>query len=373
MIGRANATTTTVAVLRQVKIFNITQRAFWVWLHRWFGLLAALPLLIVMLSGTLLALAPEIDRQLEPQLYHSPSEARLPLMGVVNLLKSQEPELHIAHVSVPHSAGKPFTVYGRKAGKHVKLYINGSSGAIYQASDSQFIRWLETLHRNLTLKQPGRYLVGVSTIVLALLTLSGLYLWWPMRRHTINRLRSRGDALSWHNSIGLISLPFLLMVALTGITLTFHKPVMDFVHWATLSAPIPAAPTVSAKTDNQISLATALNVASDAYPSAKIMAFGEPAEAGKPFSIRLRMPGDWHPVGWQQIFIHPYQPKVLGTLNHYEYSPAAAYANSWWVWHTGEIFGTTGRWLWSLLSFAGTTLLLTGLWFWYRRRWLNKK
>lgn len=352
-------------------------RATLVWMHRWLGLLAALPLIVVMGSGSLLALAPEIDSQLSAGFYHDPARPDLPLDGILVQLQAYDPQLNIAHLGVPDEPGSPFVVFGRTDGEFVKLFVNSASGEVFKApGQERFVRWLEMLHRNLTVGKPGRYVVGVATTILAILAASGLYLWWPMRRQLLRRVLQRADALSWHNLIGLVAAPFFLMVAATGVTLTFHQPVMGFVRWVTASPPVPAPPTVASKgrdkgsgtTQQLIGMEAALKVVATAYPRAHITAFGEPRNAGDPYKVRIRYPQQWHPMGWQRIYVHPYAPQILGSINFYEHSPATAYGKGWHVWHTGKIFGTPGRWLWSLLSAAGTAVLVTGVLFWWRRR-----
>ena len=63
--------------------------------------------------------------------------------------------------------------------------------------------------------------VGVVTLFLLL---SGLYLWWPLKRATIGW--SGAPRRTWfdiHNTIGIISIVFLLALTITGIVIGFES------------------------------------------------------------------------------------------------------------------------------------------------------
>ena len=59
------------------------KRSFWVWLHRWTGLATAVFLIVVELTGSLLAFLPELNHWLTPEIYPGPHGQELDLATLV--------------------------------------------------------------------------------------------------------------------------------------------------------------------------------------------------------------------------------------------------------------------------------------------------
>ena len=74
----------------------------------------------------------------------------------------------------------------------------------------------------------GRLIVGISTICLSFVLLTGLYLWWPRNISQLKKRLSVSFAHGWkrfvrdsHVSLGIYSLVFLLLMSLTGPVWSF--------------------------------------------------------------------------------------------------------------------------------------------------------
>src|SRR5437660_26928 len=96
-------------------------------------------------------------------------------------------------------------------------------------------KWLFTLHLYAAL------VAGLFVIVLFLLV-SGLYLWWPQKRASI---RWSGPAFRvwWdlHNTVGVLSIVFLLLLTITGVAIGFERVTVPFFYRITGSAPMPTS------------------------------------------------------------------------------------------------------------------------------------
>lgn len=339
------------------------------------ALLAALPLVVAGATGVLLAYHAPIERWLEPELFAiEPSGEPLELAEVVAVLRRAAPRATLHHVGVPDGA-RPYLVYASEPAEqgrqHYMLFVDPYSGEVHKRVGGGLMKTVERLHRNLLLGSPARYYVAISTIALILLSLVGLYLWWPMRGSTVQRFLRRRDALAWHNVTALLTLPVMLIIAFTGVTLTFHKAVIPAVHALTFSDPLPEPPTLQLAAPAAVTLSDALARVREALPGARITGFADRAP-DKPYVVRVRYPGEWHPVGWEQVLVHPGSGAILDRLNAYEHSPGAAFQHSWWAWHTGEMLGAGGRLFWSVSSAVLVLLAGTGVWLWARRRrWLR--
>lgn len=356
-------------------------RAFWKKLHLWLALVAALPLLVTAATGILLAYQPWLERWLEPAHFAVQDTGQPPLEAaeVVRRLQAYAPEVQLNYVSVPaDETDRPYVVYasianadGEQGGENFVLFLNPYTGDITRRSEPGLIKFVERLHRNLALGKPGRYWVGFSSLALMILSVVGLYLWWPMRKSTLRRARRVKDLLSWHNLFGLISFPLMLLIAFTGITLTFNAQVMPLVRLATFSPPVPEVPYIAPLSSAPaLKLDVVVELVKARYLPASITAFS--GRNDNAFQFWLREADDMHPKGWQRVSIHPQTGETIARFNAYQHSWASAYERSWFTWHTGVMLGTPGRVLWSVASAAVLMTGLSGILFWKRRRQVKR-
>lgn len=353
-------------------------RIFWKKLHLWLAMLAALPLLVTAATGILLAYQPWLEAWLEPDYFAiegANSQTPLSSVELITLVKQYRRGVTVHHVSLPDAgSNRPAVAFvsvpsanENEQRQRFTLFVNPYTGNVSRRQEGGPVKFIEQLHRNLTLGKPGRYIVGSASIILMISSLVGVYLWLPMRNNTFQRFRRCKDALSWHNLSGLIVLPLIFLLAFTGVTLTFNAQVMPAVHWLTLSKPLPEPPTLATnRSESPLSFAELFLLAQERFSDARITAASE-AENTKPMQIWLRRDGDMHPNGWERVHLDPYTGATLMHVDTFSHSPASAYQRSWYVWHIGAILGTPGRVLWSLA--CGLILVSGGAGFllWWRR------
>ncbi|MEX2591851.1 MAG: PepSY-associated TM helix domain-containing protein [Anditalea sp.] len=350
-------------------------RKFLLQLHLYLGLIPGIPLLIVGLTGALLAFTPEIQRWDQPEFYRIEAKGkRMPQAQLVHKIKESYPNTRLNHISMFEEPEKPWTVFasgpvdGKK--RFHRMHINPYNGDIQiDITNGGWAQWIESLHRNLTVGQLGRYIVGVSSALLIIISLSGLYLWIPFRKGSWRRLMDKGDALSWHNWTGIAVFPVLIVMAFTGITLTFREPVLHLVYGITASPELPPPPesTVPSISSQPISCKEAVTIFQQTFPDRIITGFSEPGNAKGAYLLHWGYEDDLNPHAWGKSYLDQYSGMVLGEINHYEHSLGAMYQQTWWMFHTGEFFGTAGRFVWALFSLTLPLLFLTGL-----VRWVGK-
>ena len=345
------------------------KRSIWLTLHLYVGILCGLPLLVVGLTGGILAFRPELQQWTLPQLYEVEAQGeRLPPEEVARRMKEAYPETTLLHTTAFKEEGRAWITYiggGR-------LIVDPYTGEARQAT-GDWTKVMEQVHRNLTAGTIGRYIVGGSSLLLILISLSGFVLWWPMRGGTIRRFFRKQSALGWHNVAGLASLPLILVMALTGITLTFGGVVIPIVFTVTGSPPLPDKPTSTASASaDAISLVEAIQVAQHEVPDATITGFAEPWSEDDVYKIHLGHPGELNRHGWEKLFIDPQNGAVVGRLDAYGHSLGSIYKHAWGQVHTGELFGLFGRMTWGIASLFLPLLFVTGVIRWWkkhRHRW----
>lgn len=174
-------------------------RGFWVWLHRWAGLAMTGFLVIVGLTGSLLAFYPELERMMNPHWY--PDRAPNTWMTAGELaarLEAQEPRLRVGELSLrgfdgatsawvrprrDPATGQPFdlgydvVVLDPANAAVLDRYRYGSLGG-----GRRIMGFVYDLHWRLALGEVGMWALGICAVIWTLDSFVGMYLTFPMRR-----------------------------------------------------------------------------------------------------------------------------------------------------------------------------------------------
>jgi uncharacterized iron-regulated membrane protein len=212
-------------------------------MHLWLGLLFALLLIPVGLSGSALVWHDTLEEWLEPQRFATTGAERGVDLEQVIATASQSfgPHVLVTAVRFPQDEGKPIVVTGRATegpqGTRPRSYmgwIDPPTGKVLEATETtdSFFGMLHRLHGNLLVPEwSGRQIVGWAGVALLISSLSGIYLWWP-RANLVRALRwqrTPQTTTNLHYTLGFwISIP-LAIVAFTGIYISFPNTVRAIV------------------------------------------------------------------------------------------------------------------------------------------------
>ncbi|WP_288868010.1 PepSY-associated TM helix domain-containing protein [uncultured Alistipes sp.] len=208
-------------------------------IHLWLSLPLGIVLTVVCLSGAVLVFEGEITRALHPELYRvaAPADARpLRPSQLAGRIGGQMPDsLHLVSLQLSARSDEPCMAAFRETGRK-QLSVDPYTGNVNGWTESPaFFGTVRKLHRWLLDPPPskgeksvGKAIVGVSTLALVLILVSGLILWIPRSRKALrNRLKvsySDGRRRFWHDShvtLGFYATLLLLVMALTGLTWSF--------------------------------------------------------------------------------------------------------------------------------------------------------
>ena len=208
-----------------------------------------------------------------------------------------------------------------------------------------------------------------ASVLLALLSVSGIYLWWPVKRVTIDpAAHGRRFWFDVHNAVGVFAFVFVLVLALTGMVIGFDAWTTPLLYRVTGSQPSRGGLTVTPNAAARVLTPDeALAIARDELPGAAPVSVNVPAPT-TPYRIALRYPEDRTPGGRSRLFINQYSGSVLQIESSRTTAAGTRLVILNRAIHTGDILGLPTRILMSLASLAAVAQLLTGLMMWGERR-----
>ena len=183
-------------------------------LHRWPGLLAALLVLVLSLSGAALSLFPAVERLSSPQAGSTLSTADLTAR-----IQAVYPQIE----QIRRAPSGKITAYWFESGAPQAAVIDPATGrGIASADPNQLERWLTSLHRSLFLGDGGRMVMALGAAAMLVLALSGAVLvarraggwqrWFaPLRGPLAGRL---------HVEIARVAVVGLLLSSTTALWMT---------------------------------------------------------------------------------------------------------------------------------------------------------
>jgi len=229
------------------------------WAHLVVGLLVGVVVLTLCVTGGLLAFEKQIldwaerdIRALPPSPFAERLHPSVLLAKAAKLNPGKVSNIYWGAVEWGADSQMPVRLYF--ADRSLVLLNSWNGEVLGRGAESlrAFFRTTTTVHVNLALLGTGKWMVDVSNAAFVFLVFSGLWLWWP-RRWRWKALRSsvairfdvRGKARdwNWHNALGFWSMLPLLILAASGLVLSF-KPVYlgwrDFAGKNLLAVPKPS-------------------------------------------------------------------------------------------------------------------------------------
>lgn len=335
-------------------------------LHMIAGLVAAFFVIVLGLTGSIMAFEEEIDHATHPRLFYvdAPGRAPLSLAALTQRLSASLPGPVVAYrmgvaPNLSYSLATP-------AGT---VFVNQYTGEILGTRNAP--TWLNDVHQihlRLLAGDTGKAIVSWAGVVMVLLTASGLYLWWPVKRVSIDA--AAGGRRVWfdvHNAVGVVSFAFLIVLAFTGTIIGFERVTTPWIYSATGTHPSPGNVAVKPVPGaNLIPPDDAVAIAARALPGAAAIAVNV-ASGKAPYRVALRYPEDLTPGGRSRVFVHPYTGAILQAESSRTTAAGTRVVILNRALHTGDIFGIATKILMSLASLAAVAQVVTGTLMWWKR------
>ncbi len=370
--------------------------------HTWTGIVSGMALFIAFYAGALTVFKEPLQRWVSPP------------QAVQALPLEQAQALILRTLAAAPQAARDFTLHLhdsealpgrltwqlRDAGdddhdesslRHFAVTLDASGAAqVQQVQPSPLGGLIDTLHRVVGLpvdSDPNRWIMGAVSALYALALFSGVVVLLPSLVKDFFALRvGRNVKRMWldaHNVVGIISLPFHIVMALTAVVFAFHDPVYglqdDLVHqgrWSTAfargSGPAKTTPprdSAALLTPQQLVAAAkalspgfepgSLQYLGVTTAKATVRVWGRDDAAVSP-----RARGGF-------VALDPYSGRVLSQdFMSGRQGNANLWISSFFALHMATFGGTLVQWLYFLLGLAGAWLFYSGnlLWIETRRR-----
>jgi len=333
-------------------------------LHRIGGVAAGLFLLILGVSGSVMAFSGEIDSLLHPSLLRVVSQGQPLPWG--QLASSAASGLHPGESigsCIPSSradASYSFIVFGGHARIPRQIFVDQYTGRVLGSlSGLRLITIMKALHSIAGV-------MGCSSLVLAFLALSGVYLWWPRKRIKIGLSGDvQGLTFDLHNAIGLFSSLFLLLFAITGTYMAFEPLFYAITRSKPVTQPAFSMPQVGLK---PVSLDLVATAANNTLPGATVLWINIPRQPPEAYFAKMRFPEDRSDNGSSMVWIDQYSGKVLAVSSSRTAPLGNKIQNVNRLIHTGSVFGNGGRAFAAFVSLILVLQTVTGVQLWRNRR-----
>ena len=370
-------------------------------IHLWLGFLAGLVVVISMTAAAIFVWEEELtDWYFADYVFVEEQATQQPMAALFASARKALPNKEVYGVEVFNDPERAyvFNAYQRTqdAGGWTfwadyanwnKVYVDPYTGKV-TGTVNMLTNWIELtrrLHQNLLLRYNiGHWIVGVATLIILVMVITGLVLWWPKNRKVLrHRLKIKWNA-RWrrvnydiHNVGGFYTYLFITILAITGLVWTFDWWT-DGIYRLLGNNPkeVFAKPPelVRSGSTPQSAINVAWQDAQQQRPSWQRIYFNLPKSAEKGgISAFVEFDGT---SGWQESDQYLYQPET-GNIHfrrqHEDKLLGEKWRNSNYPIHVGSIYGLTTKILACFAALFCASLPITGFYIWLGRRKKKKR
>lgn len=338
--------------------------------HRWLGLVTAVFIFIIALTGSALVFESDIDRVQHPELWTATPSG--PVMSLDSLAQraSAAAGSDVTGLTLPTTPGRAVVASVTRS----QVYLDPVTGAVLgQRSNAVFNeslpRRLHRLHVSLLVQNGGSTVVALMTIAALLLTITGIIVWWEEKRWRVQwRASWKRVWFDLHHSLGVAASLVLLIVSASGLVIHYDG-LARFIRSAdTAPAPRSASQPPAAGAVGTIGFDSVAHIARAALPEAQLVLISRPGAADQPIRASMRFPDDRTPGGRSRVTIDRYRGTVLALESTRAAGRGSRVTNVMRSVHTGDVYGAPTRAVWFLCALVLAWQALSGAAMWWNMR-----
>ena len=353
-------------------------------LHLWLGLASAIFLIILGVTGAIIAFEAEVDHWAHPSLWYvKPTGQMLPEAQLIQAVEQKFAPGKVRVVTLPRSSNlaQVMTVASKPAGladvrSNLQVFVNPYDGTILGSRTGpskvqQVFGVIHQFHLRIAMGDFGKLVVSIAGVIMVFEVIFGVVLWFKLKRATI---KLRGG--SWfrvcfdaHNAIGIYASLILLLISFTGVLIGFDF-VEPLIFKMTHSEPYlqrRPAQSEQAAGGSQITVDQAIAAARQALPDATVSTIQPPATPKGAFYIGMRVPEETSEAVHSSVAVDQFSGKVLRVQNFMTESFGYRVIRYNRSLHTGDVFGFWGHVIMSLTSIVLVIMVVTGVVIWWKK------
>lgn len=364
------------------------------WCHLPVGVIAGVVILIMCVTGVLLAYEKQITSWADTRGYRAaPPTAETRHLPVETLI-TRARETGSSNPTAITLKADPSAPAEIAFGRETTTFVNPYSGQVLGEGSQRvrsFFRTVTDWHRWLGAKgdnrNVARAITGASNLGFLFLVTSGFYLWWP-RNWNVKAIRNvtwfrrglpaRARDFNWHNTIGFWCAPALFLIVISAVVISYTWAGNLVYRIVGETPPAPRTnqqPQNTSPTQPPTDINAAWLVAEQQVNDWRSISLQLPTSATAPLTFNIDRGTGGQPQKRAQLVLD----RTTGAVTRWE--PFSSYTRGRQLrsilrfTHTGEVAGIVGQTIAAIVSLGGAFLAFTGLALAFRRfyAWLSKR
>lgn len=361
-------------------------------IHLWLGIGSGIILLVICLTGTVLTFEEEIKSLFEEEITVVPEANTL---SIEQLTKKLAEEGDVMRVSISPEATKPYEFSvktSKKDRRGTTFFMDQYTGTYTKSAPNVldgFFMTMFKMHRWLLLDiSIGRPIVGISTIIFLILSITGIVLWFPKKK--LKKLKWKnlkpGFKIAWHAkwkrlnhdlhvTLGFYTAIFLVIMSLTGLFWSFewYRDAGSAVLGTEVFAGRGGGPKINSKVDSNaidLNFAKVLKITKNELPFEGTTVLQIPKSKKDIYSVRKYHDQDFLQTATDELKIDR-DGTIISKELFSEKPLNVQIASSIKPLHMGTIFGWFSKSIYFISCLIATSLPVTGIIIWLNK--LKKK
>lgn len=349
--------------------------------HLYLGLVAAIFLFVLGITGSIMAFEIELGRIGDGVVW---SAHKGPVkLSQQELIKRVETKYAPTRVNAIQIFRGDDIVEQMSMSDRSRVMIDPYDGTITGrlTGPTKMQKWLSQVHQ-LHLKfapnpgetprwaKIGKMLVNYAGLVLFLLIPTGIILWWRTKRASIkfgaSWFRVFFDA---HHAMGIYAALFLFLASLTGMFIGFdwgEEIILSLTH-SERPGRVPPVLSKPAPGGSRITVDQAIEKGQAAIPEASVAGIQIPANGKGTYNVVMRVPEETTESVHSNVWVDQFSGEVLKVINFRTNSLGYRVIRFNRGLHTGDVLGTPTHILMSLSSLVLSLMVITGLVIWIKK------
>ena len=346
--------------------------------HLWAGVLIALYIVAISLSGSILVYQRDLQDD-TPHLGDDRGTSPVEFDRIVAIAQASYPGEPLAAIDLRtwHRRVIPVDL---RAGDHDRIvYVDSVSQRTVRADILQqkhaLLQFLESLHNELTAGRSGAIVNGIGGFLLTLMSVTGILLWWPGKTNWKRALKVKWNArwarLNWdlHSAFGFWTLLLVSMWGITGAYFIFPQPFQNAIGHVSSMAHLQEKPSHWLTGQGVQAPDAYIRKARQLYPDAQLAYFfmntGQDGGVVKVFLSRN--PSQSLTILEDVVSFDPATLEVLSDISTRNFTAGETLSLAVYSIHFGDFGGQPIKLLWCVLGLIPTLLAVTGLLMWWNR------